>query len=151
MIKVTIIAAGKMKQGPHLDLVKEYKKRIVWPLEIIEIDIRGNPPDKNRQENRKIAEKIPEGAHIVALDSQGTSLSSAGLARISGPVFPEDRKSVSFLIGGSDGLSPELRKQAHFVLSFGAQTWPHMLARVMLMEQIYRAQQIINGHPYHRE
>ncbi len=151
MIKITVIAAGKMKQGPHLDLVAEYRKRITWPLDVVEIDIRGNPPDKNAQENFRIAEKIPGGAFVIALDSQGKELNSPDLAGFMDRLSMEGRRSIAFLIGGSDGLGPELKKRADFVLSFGAQTWPHMLARIMLMEQIYRAQQISSGHPYHRE
>ena len=146
MLRIDIIAAGKLRAGPHLDLWNGYKKRLQWPVTLIEIEGRNAA-----EEQQKLGEKIAPGAYVFALDEKGKSLRSADFATRLDKLASEGSGHVQFIIGGADGLSDALRKKANFLLSFGAQTWPHMLARVMLMEQIYRARQIIAGHPYHRE
>jgi 23S rRNA (pseudouridine1915-N3)-methyltransferase len=146
MLRIDIIAAGKMRAGPHLELWNDYKKRLQWPVTLVEIEGRNAA-----EEQQKLAEKIAPGAYLFALDEKGKSLRSADFAVRLDKLASEGGGHVQFVIGGADGLSDALRKKANFLLSFGAQTWPHMLARVMLMEQIYRARQIIAGHPYHRE
>ena len=94
---------------------------------------------------------VPDDALLVALDERGKALTSAAFAerlqrwRIEGP------KSLAFVIGGADGLPQPVVQRARFALSLGAMTWPHLLARILLLEQLYRAQQILAGHPYHRE
>jgi 23S rRNA (pseudouridine1915-N3)-methyltransferase len=146
MLRITIIAAGKMRAGPLAELCADYKKRLQWPVNLIEIEGRNAP-----EEHEKLGGKIADGAYLFALDEKGKSLRSAEFAGRMDKLAAEGRNQIQFLIGGADGLSDSLRKKSDFLLSFGTQTWPHMLARVMLMEQIYRAQQIIAGHPYHRE
>jgi 23S rRNA (pseudouridine1915-N3)-methyltransferase len=151
-MRVTICAVGRLKAGAERDLIEKYTKRIQWPFEIVQIEERRKllPAELKRREQELISNAIPDGAIRVALDERGTPMSSSAfsekLAR-----WRDDGRDVAFLIGGAGGLAPELRKSADFVLSFGKATWPHMLARVMLVEQIYRAQEILAGHPYHRE
>jgi len=87
---------------------------------------------------------------VVALDQRGDQIDSAAFARHLGRFRDEQVASTTFLIGGADGLSPDLRRNAKFSLAFGSATWPHQLVRVMLLEQIYRAATILAGHPYHR-
>jgi 23S rRNA (pseudouridine1915-N3)-methyltransferase len=139
-MKIHIIASGKLKKSPLLDLCAEYLKRMHWDVKIREVD------------GPITAKHLPDPGLIVALDERGETLSSPDLAkkmekwRDSAP-----GNTITFIIGEADGLDESIRKKAKFLLSFGKQTWPHMLVRVMLLEQIYRAQQIIAGHPYHRQ
>jgi 23S rRNA (pseudouridine1915-N3)-methyltransferase len=146
MLRINIIAAGKMRAGPLDSLWGDYKKRLQWPVTLIEIEGRNAA-----EEQQKLEDKIIAGAYLFALDEKGKNLRSTEFAVRLDKLAAEGRNHVQFIIGGADGLSDGLRKKSDFLLSFGTQTWPHMLARVMLMEQIYRAQQIIAGHPYHRE
>lgn len=146
MLNIDIIAVGRMRSGAVSELWNEYSKRLKWTVKLMEIEGR-NAVD----EHKKLAEKIDERAFIFALDEKGKSLRSTEFAVRLDKLAIEGRNHIQFVIGGADGLSENLRKKAGFLLSFGSQTWPHMLVRVMLMEQIYRAQQIIDGHPYHRE
>lgn len=143
-MKIEIIAPGRMKNGPLSDLCAEYKKRMRWPVTIREIDAKNTAA-----EHTAILKSINDQFFVFALDERGQSLSSTAFTKHIETASA--RGPVQFIIGGADGLSDEIRKRADFILCFGAQTWPHMLARVMLLEQIYRAQQIHTGHPYHRE
>lgn len=146
MIRIEILAAGRMKPGPHLELWKEYAGRMAWPLSLTEIDARSQAG-----EWKKLQEKIDPRAFLFVMDERGKSLRSMDFAARLDRLSAEGASTAQFLIGGADGLSDEIRKKAGMLLSLGPQTWPHMLARVMLAEQIYRAQQILAGHPYHRE
>jgi 23S rRNA (pseudouridine1915-N3)-methyltransferase len=146
MLRIDIIAVGRMRASPVSELWNEYRKRLKWPVTLVEIDGK-NTAD----EHAKLHEKIDHGSFLFALDEKGKSLPSVDFASRLDKLAGEGRNHVQFLIGGADGLNESLRKKAGFLLSFGSQTWPHMLVRAMLIEQIYRAQQIIGGHPYHRE
>jgi 23S rRNA (pseudouridine1915-N3)-methyltransferase len=139
-MKIRIIASGKMKRSPLLDLCEDYVKRMHWSVTLKEID----GPITVRH--------LPDPAFIVAMDERGETLSSPDLTKkIAKWRDAAPGNEVVFVIGGADGLGDQIRKKAKFLLSFGKQTWPHMLVRVMLLEQIYRAQQITAGHPYHRQ
>jgi len=146
MLRLDLIAAGRMRAGPLSDLWEDYKRRLTWPLTLVEIE-----GCNAAEEWEKLAAKIDPRAFVFILDEKGKSLRSRDFAARLDGLAAEGRTHVQFVIGGADGLSDALRKRADFLLSFGSQTWPHMLARVMLLEQIYRARQIIAGHPYHRE
>ena len=98
-----------------------------------------------------LAGAIPEAATVVALDERGKVMSSPDFANLLARFRDDGARDCAFLIGGADGLTPELRNRADTRLSFGAMVWPHMLARVMLAEQLYRAASILSGAPYHRE
>ena len=98
-----------------------------------------------------IAEKIPDGAYVIALDERGKALKSRSFAQKLSDLADGGARDIVFAIGGADGLDQSLRERADLMLGFGPQTWPHMLVRTMLAEQIYRAQSIIAGHPYHRD
>lgn len=139
-MKIKILASGKLKKSPLLDLCDEYVKRMHWSVSVREIDA-------------PLAVKhLPDPGLIVALDERGETLGSMEFAKkIEKWQGQAPGNEVTFLIGGADGLDDPIRKKAKFLMSFGKQTWPHMLVRVMLLEQIYRAQQIIAGHPYHRQ
>lgn len=148
-MKIRIIAVGKLKNSPLLDLCEEYIKRMGWKVTVREID--AGKGSTSAQEAPLILKQLGPNDFLVALDERGETLSSPAFAKkiaTWGQQAPGNE--ITFLIGGADGLTDEIRKKSRFLLSFGKQTWPHMLVRVMLMEQIYRAQQIIAGHPYHR-
>ncbi len=150
-MKITLIAVGQLKPSPHKDLLEEYLKRIPDSLRIKEIDDRkiALHPHRKEQEATLILEHIPKEAFVIALDERGKSLTSLALADLLSKKAQE--QEIFFIIGGADGLGQEIRNRANFLLSFGAMTWPHMLVRVLLAEQIYRIYSILSGHPYHRE
>lgn len=151
-MRVTICAVGRLKSGAERDLMDKYAKRIQWRLDIVEVEERRklSPAELKSREGDLIAAALPDGAIRVALDERGKTLPSTTFAQKIGN-WRDQGRDIAFLIGGAGGLAPELRDRADMVLSFGTATWPHMLARVMLVEQVYRAQEILAGHPYHRE
>jgi 23S rRNA (pseudouridine1915-N3)-methyltransferase len=141
-----------MRRGPLLDLQTLYAGRIVPPPAIAELEERRKlPPDQLKaREAELILGAIPAGATLIALDAHGAVWSSRDFAdRLA--AWRDRGITVAFAVGGAEGLAPAIIHRADAVLSFGTMTWPHMLARCMLLEQIYRAQQILAGHPYHRE
>ena len=151
-MKLTICAIGRLKSGPEQDLLNRYAKRLRWSLNIVELEEKKklSPVKLKQREGQLLADACPDGAVIVVLDERGKQLSSLDFANKIGDSQDQGR-DMAFLIGGADGLASDLRKRADFVLSLGSATWPHMLARVMLIEQIYRGQEILAGNPYHRE
>lgn len=145
MTQIEIIAAGRIKNTPFNELWAEYHKRCTWPVTMHELEAKSQA-----DELKKIQEKIRTDAYVIALDERGKSLSSPDFANKIQTLMDQGRPCIQFIIGGADGLNDGIRKNADYLLSFGVQTWPHMMVRAMLMEQIYRARQIIAGHPYHR-
>lgn len=132
------------------DLCDEYLKRMNWAVSLKEIEApKGST---SAQEAPLILKELAKPGLVVALDERGETLTSPEFAKKMGSWQNQaPGNEITFLIGGADGFDNEVRKKAKFLMSFGKQTWPHMLVRVMLLEQIYRAQQIIAGHPYHRQ
>ncbi len=152
MLKIDIISIARVKKGAYLELIEDYKKRIQWDLTIYELESKQKDPQKSQKEEEdKILKHIERQAIIIALDERGDGLRSLDFAKTLENFKNNGENHIQFIIGGADGLTPEIRDKADILLSFGQQTWPHLLARVMLLEQIYRAQQILVGHPYHRE
>lgn len=151
-MRLIILAVGRMKQGPERDLFRHYLDRVAWDVELREIEEkkRLKPAQLIAREAELLRAAIPAGARVIALDGGGRALTSPDLANRLGRWRDEADHPIIFLIGGADGLERSLVKQADLALSFGAVTWPHMLMRTLLAEQIYRAQQILAGHPYHR-
>lgn len=142
-----IIAIGRMKKtSPFAPAYAEYEKRLKNQIQLFELEGKNQ-----KDELDKIKEKLNNSAPIIALDETGKTLSSTEFSQKITDIQNIKSGKFQFIIGGADGLDDELRQRADLVLSFGRLTWPHMLARVMLIEQIYRAQLIISGHPYHRE
>lgn len=146
MPAIDIIAIGKLKNDSLLDVFEDYRKRLQWKLSLIELE------GKNQaDEISKIEEKLDPRAGLIIMDERGQNLGSRDFAAKIDHFQNKGVSSLQFVIGGADGLSDDIRKKAALMLSFGKLTWPHKLARVMLIEQIYRAQQILAGHPYHRD
>ncbi len=159
-MRLIVIAIGRMKAGPERELAERYRKRfdeIGRKLGFRGLDIREIPESRARDASTRIAEEaaaisavVPENSVLVALDERGDNIDSAGLARHLGRFRDQSVASTVFVIGGADGLSPELGAKQKLGLAFGTATWPHQLVRVMLLEQLYRAATILAGHPYHR-
>jgi 23S rRNA (pseudouridine1915-N3)-methyltransferase len=142
-----ILAVGSMKDRAQRSLFDHYAEGIA--LKEVEEKRKVAGAELMRREAELLRAAMPKGAVIVALDRRGRTLSSEDLAQRL-QRWQTHKKNVAFVIGGAEGLDEGLRNEADFILSFGPNTWPHMLARIMLAEQLYRAQAILAGHPYHR-
>lgn len=152
-MRVLVAAIGRMRAGVLKDLQEDYAKRITaWPLTLRELEERRPLPsaDLKEREGTLLLEAVPKGATVVALDERGASLTSPQFAEKLSRWQDGGVADVAFLLGGADGHPDQVRKRAEMTLSLGAMTWPHLLARSLLLEQLYRSQQIIAGHPYHR-
>jgi 23S rRNA (pseudouridine1915-N3)-methyltransferase len=135
-----IVARGKIGRSPEAELVERYLKRIKWPTKVTELPDTGG----------KVPELPPNSATIV-LDERGEALSSLELAKKLEAWRDGGKREARFLIGAADGHGEEQRRSADLILSFGEATWPHLLVRAMLAEQMFRATSILANHPYHRE
>lgn len=135
-----IVARGRIGRSSEAELVERYLQRIAWPTRLTELpDTGGRPP------------ALPPGAKRVLLDETGAMLGSKAFAEQLGRWRDEGVRETRFLIGAADGFSDAERAEADLLISFGRLTWPHLLARAMLAEQLYRATSILANHPYHRE
>jgi 23S rRNA (pseudouridine1915-N3)-methyltransferase len=159
-MRLVVIAIGRLKQGPERQLAERYRERfddIGRKLGFRGLEIHEIAESRARDAATRIAEEaaaisaaIPEKSVVVALDERGDNIDSAALAGHLGRWRDQSVANNVLLIGGADGLSPELRRKAKLSIAFGAATWPHQMVRVMLLEQLYRAATILAGHPYHR-
>jgi 23S rRNA (pseudouridine1915-N3)-methyltransferase len=155
-MKLRICAVGRLRTGPERALIDDYLDRFdrtgralgLGPVTVQEVEAKGG--GGMGAEGALLSRAIPPGAVVIALDERGTMLASPGLAERLADWRDAGRSDLAILIGGADGLSPDLRDRADLVLSFGKMVWPHMLVRVMLSEQLYRAASILAGSPYHR-
>lgn len=150
-MRILIVAVGRWRQGPERALYDEYAKRLSPTPMLIEVEEKRKmaAAERVRREGELLLAKIPEGSFVIALDGRGKALSSEALAdRFE--TLQAHGTSVTFVIGGADGLAPAVLDRADLTVSLGPMTWPHMLVRVMLAEQVYRAEAIRTGHPYHR-
>jgi 23S rRNA (pseudouridine1915-N3)-methyltransferase len=135
-----IIARGKIARSPEAELTDRYLKRIAWPVKLTELPERGgNVP------------AVAVGSVTILLDERGEALASMAFAKKLEAWRDGGKREARFLIGGADGHGEEARGQADLLMSFGPATWPHLLARAMLAEQLFRATSILANHPYHRE
>jgi 23S rRNA (pseudouridine1915-N3)-methyltransferase len=135
-----IVARGKIGRSPEAELVDRYLKRIAWPTKLTELPDSGRSPPP----------AAPNSVSIL-LDERGEALSSAELARRLEQWRDGGKREARFSIGAADGHAAEERSSADLLLSFGPATWPHLLVRAMLAEQLFRATSILANHPYHRE
>ncbi|SMY08111.1 23S rRNA (pseudouridine(1915)-N(3))-methyltransferase RlmH [Flavimaricola marinus] len=155
-MKVSICAVGRLRAGPEKDLVDDYLKRFdrtgralaLGPCAVSEVEDRKG--GGMAAEATLLDRAIPDGSLICVMDERGAVLSSPDFASKLAGWRDQGRSDVAFVIGGADGIDLALRSRADFALSFGAMVWPHMLVRVMLAEQLYRAASILSGAPYHR-
>lgn len=148
--RLRIVAIGRHGTGPEAELVARYAARMTPRLEILALaDGIGSATEIKRREAESILRKITHDERMIALDLDGEAPDSTGLSRRMAQ-WRESARSVTFVIGGAEGLDRSVLDRADAVLSLGRLTLPHMLARVVLVEQLYRAQCILAGHPYHR-
>jgi 23S rRNA (pseudouridine1915-N3)-methyltransferase len=155
-MRVHVCAVGRLRTGPERALIDDYTTRFdrtgrglgLGPLTVTEVEDRKGGGIE--AEATLLDRAIPRGAVVVALDERGQVMGSPEFADRLAGWRDSGRADVAFLIGGADGLAPDLRARTDLALSFGRMVWPHMLARVMLAEQLYRAASILAGSPYHR-
>ncbi len=159
-MRIAILAAGLARGTPQHALVEEYLMRAraigrqqgVVSVTVDEIAVSKLREARARiaEEGEKLAGRIAPGAHVIALDARGKGMTSEAFADMLGAMRDAGARDLVFLIGGPDGLDPGPTVKPGRSLAFGPQTWPHLLVRAMLAEQIYRALTILGGHPYHR-
>jgi len=149
-MRLHLLAIGRLRAGPQRELFAQYARRLPWPLSVREMEARRASGRRRDHEAALLLEAVPKGAVLVALDERGATWSSEAFARQIGAWRDDGLANLAFAIGGADGHGQALLARADVTLSLGAMTWPHLLARVMLAEQLYRASAILAGHPYHR-
>ena len=156
-MKISLIAVGRLRKGPEAALIDDYLQRFerigrgmgLGPVSVIEVeDKKGGGKAGEAAILRKA---LPDGAVLVVLDERGKLIASPEFSEKLAGWRDQGQREVAFMIGGADGLAPDLVAAADFKLSFGKMVWPHMLARVMVSEQLHRAASILSGAPYHRE
>jgi 23S rRNA (pseudouridine1915-N3)-methyltransferase len=155
-LRLLLVAVGKAKAGPAMALFEDYRARSRMPLDLVEVEER-RPlagPELKRREGElllaALARRTAKPRVIVALDERGRSLDTAAFARRLAAWRDRGVAELAFVIGGADGLDRAVSEAADLALSLGPMTWPHLLVRGLVAEQLYRAQQILAGHPYHR-
>ncbi|MFN3825356.1 MAG: 23S rRNA (pseudouridine(1915)-N(3))-methyltransferase RlmH [Pseudorhodobacter sp.] len=155
-MRITLCAVGRLRSGPERALIDDYVTRFdrtgralgLGPLAEVEVEDRKG--GGMAAEAVLLSRALPAGAVCVVLDERGQQMTSPGFAAMLAGWRDAGRQDLAFAIGGADGLAAEFRSRADAALSFGAMVWPHMLVRVMLSEQLYRAASILAGSPYHR-
>ena len=152
-MRLVIATVGRSRRDAARQLYDDYAGRLPWPLELREVEERKPLPSAKRieREAEKLLAALPPGATLVALDGGGRQLSSTAFAKALGNWRDSGVRHLGFVIGGADGLDQALIGRAELVLSLGPMTWPHLLVRALLAEQLYRASAILAGHPYPRE
>ncbi len=145
-----LVAVGRLRAGPEAELFARYNARLRPRLAVTELpDGHGAAAEIRRREGEALLTAVPAGAWLVALDSEAAPITSEALAaRLE--AWLSGGRAVTFVVGGAEGLARPVLDRADCGISLGKLTWPHMLVRVLLAEQLYRAQSILAGHPYHR-
>ena len=141
-MKVTILAGGTLRDKALKSLMAPYEKRLRWTVKWVEIP---------EQKSHKFKDYLPPDAFTIALDERGESLSSEAFSTLIEKKQLSGISHLCFLIGNAEGFPEALSPLIHHKISFGRATWPHMIVRLLLIEQLYRAQQILSGHPYHKD
>lgn len=159
-MRITICAVGRLKRAPEAELCSDYLTRAeklgrqvgITKAQIIEVAESDDAQSAARkaQEADALHAKMSSGAMIICLDEHGQSVDSKSFSNIIKRAADDGTSELAFVIGGPDGLSPELLERASRTICFGRMTWPHRIARVMLLEQVYRAVTLMVNHPYHR-
>lgn len=154
VIRITVLAAGRLRAGPEHALFTDYRQRFdllarplgFHPLALTEIEERSG----SLVENETFLKKIPDGSVLACCDERGDQLTSEDFAGWLAHLRDQGSSDLTLAIGGADGISEPMRQRSSKLISFGKMVWPHLLARVMLSEQLYRALSILAGKPYHR-
>lgn len=151
-MKLMLAAVGRAKNGPERALFEQYASRLKLPFDVREVEEKRplSSAERKAREADLLLACVPAGAVVIALDERGKLYGSEDFAAAYGGWLERGAPCVAFLIGGADGHGDAVRARADTLLSLGKMTWPHMLVRAMLAEQLFRAQSILDGHPYHR-
>jgi 23S rRNA (pseudouridine1915-N3)-methyltransferase len=158
-MRIVIAAVGRLRNGPEAELTRLYRKRYeelgrllgFAGLDVVEVEERRQTgPARVEREGELLSKAVSDAAVRIALDERGKTMTSAAFAAWLAELRDSGTQLVAFQIGGADGLSSSVKEGSTRLLSLGTMTFPHLLVRVMLTEQIYRAFSILNGHPYHR-
>lgn len=156
-MRIHLCVVGRLRSGPERSLVDDYLTRFdrtgralgLGPARVVEVEDRKG--GGMAAEADLLRRALPNGAHLCVMDERGRNMTSPDFAQWMARLRDTGTQDIAFVIGGADGIDPSLRAESHSALSFGQMVWPHMLARVMLTEQLYRAASILAGSPYHRE
>ncbi|MBT5072951.1 MAG: 23S rRNA (pseudouridine(1915)-N(3))-methyltransferase RlmH [Kordiimonadaceae bacterium] len=152
-MNIIIIAVGRMKKSPENDLISTYIKRCPWNIKFIEVEekrpLKGS--ERMDREGALLLGAIPDGSTVIVLDERGTEQRSTAFAKKIENWQDQGISNLVFLIGGADGFDEKVKSRANGLISLGVMTWPHMMVRAMLCEQLYRASTILAGHPYHKD
>jgi 23S rRNA (pseudouridine1915-N3)-methyltransferase len=159
-MRLTIVAIGSARGTSEGALCDQFQDRAIklgrnmgfsqCAIEELSAGKARDAATRMNDEAERLSRKVPDGAHVVLLDAKGKGMTSEDFAEMLGSLRDVGTKDIAFVIGGPDGLKPLPGQKAGRSLAFGPQTWPHLVARVLLLEQIYRAMTILAGHPYHR-
>lgn len=151
-MQLLLAAVGRIRPGPERDLFEHYRRRLGWSMAVKEVEEKRplSVAERILREGELLLAQVPAGSILVALDERGKQMESLSFAERLAAWRDSGRGHLTFVIGGADGHSDTVRNRADGLLSFGAMTWPHMLVRGMLAEQLYRAECILANHPYHR-
>jgi len=154
-MKISILSIGKFNNSCYQELFELYKKRSRWNIILKEFDVKNIKNFEinkiKEEEGNLLLNSIKSPTKLIALDEKGQKFSSISFAKTIEKIIVEGNSDITFLIGGPNGLSENLIKKSNLVLSLSLMTFPHLMARIILIEQIYRAESIINNHPYHKD
>lgn len=154
-MKISIISIGKFENSPHRTVFETYLKRLKWKIELKEFDLKNSQNFSVEKIKKCEGELIIKALHpfskLIALDEKGKQFKSRDFAKLISDFAVSGDSDLTFAIGGANGLSEEVLKKSSLKISLGSMTFPHLMVRSILVEQIYRASTIISGHPYHRE
>ncbi len=154
-MKINILSIGKFNNSCYQELFELYKKRSRWNIILKEFDVKNIKNFEinkiKEEEGNLLLNSIKSPTKLIALDEKGQKFSSISFAKTIEKIIVEGNSDITFLIGGPNGLSENLIKKSNLVLSLSLMTFPHLMARIILIEQIYRAESIINNHPYHKD
>ena len=151
-MNINIIAVGRIRSGPEKTLIENYSRRIKWPIEFREVEEKKKLKglELKKRQGDLLLNQCPPESKIIVLDQCGKNLPSTELANVFKNWQGNRVKEVCMLIGGADGVDENISKNVDLTISLSNMTFPHMLARIILVEQIYRSETIINNHPYHK-
>lgn len=154
-MKINILSIGKFENSPHKAVFAQYEKRSKWKILLQEIELKNSDklslPERKKGEGELILKHLKAGSKIIVCDENGEQVSSKDFAKMLSNFALHGNSNLTFIIGGSDGLSEEILNSANNKIAFGRITLPHLMVRSILVEQLYRAQTILDGHPYHRQ
>ena len=149
-MKLLVVAVGRARAGPERALWEEFSGRLTPPIRLVEVESKRAGPGLKDREAELLLGAVPDDATLIALDERGKAFASEDFAKKIAAWRDGGTGTLAFVIGGADGLADSVRKRAKLLMSLGPMTWPHLLVRGLLAEQLYRADRILAGHPYHR-